>query len=137
MRLAAHADFKDRLIVQASRGKDPVSNFDPTALVTELSEAKADVKILKAAKETSDATITTLTSERDAANTKVTELTAELETAKTDLAAAKEESKADEAGAAVTFLRSILSNVLVAAGKEKPKDDELERKSDEEGTGVA
>src|SRR3546814_13701255 len=28
-------------------------------------------------------------------------------------------------GAAVTFLRSILSNVLVAAGKEKPKDDEL------------
>src|SRR3546814_15738044 len=44
---------------------------------------------------------------------------------KTDLAAAKEESKADEAGAAVTFLRSILSNVLVAAGKEKPKDDEL------------
>src|SRR3546814_14727459 len=60
MRLAAHADFKDRLIVQASRGEDPVSNFDPTALVTELSEAKADVKILKAAKETSDATITTL-----------------------------------------------------------------------------
>lgn len=125
MRLAAHADFKDRLIVQASRGEDPVSNFDPTALVTELSEAKADVKILNAAKEALDATITTLTRERDAANTKVTELTAELETAKTDLAKAKAESKADEASAAVTFLQSILSKVLVAAGKDEPKAEDL------------
>src|SRR3546814_10068024 len=91
----------------------------------ELSDAQPTVKCLKSAKQTSEPTITTLTSERDAADTKGTELTAALETAKTDLAAAKEESKADEAGAAVTFLRSILSNVLVAAGKEKPKDDEL------------
>jgi len=125
MRLAAHADFKDRLIVQASRGEDPVSNFDPTALVTELSEAKADVKILKAAKEAADATITTLTSERDSANTKVTELTAQLETAQADLAKAQTDSKADEAAAAVTFLQSVLSKVLVAAGKEAPKAEDL------------
>ncbi len=125
MRLAAHADFKDRLIVQASRGEDPVSNFDPTALVTELSEAKADVKILKAAKETADATITSLTSERDAATTKVTELEGQLEAAQAELAKAQSESKADEAAAAVTFLQSVLSKVLVAAGKEAPKAEDL------------
>lgn len=125
MRLAAHAEFKDRLIVQASRGEDPVSNFDPTALVTELSTAKAEVITLKAAKEAADATITQLTGDLATANTKVTELTGQLETAQTDLATAKAESKADEAGAAVTFLQSILSKVMVAAGKEAPKAEDL------------
>lgn len=125
MRLAAHASFKEDLIVRASRGEDPVSNFDPTALVTELSTAKAEAMTLKAAATAHEAAITSLTSERDAATTRVTELTASLETAQADLVTAKSESKADEAGAAVTFLQSILTNVTVALGKEKPKDDEL------------
>ncbi|WOF44354.1 hypothetical protein KNJ79_05325 [Sphingopyxis indica] len=125
MRLAAHAEFKDRLIVQASRGEDPVSNFDPTALVTELSDVKAEVKVLKAAKETFDATITSLTGERDTALTRVTELTAELETANTELETAKAESKIEEAAAALSFMQTIFCNLTVASGKEKPKDDEL------------
>lgn len=114
-RLAAQGfEDLDALIVRASLGEDHV---DTNKLITDLSDAKASVMTLTASVDTLTAarnvavaevaTLTSTVAERDAS---IVTLTAERDTA-------LEASRADEADAAITYLKSVLKGVRVAAGK--------------------
>lgn len=115
-RLAAQG-FKDldALVVRASLGEE---NVDINKLVADLSDVKADLK-------TANAEVTTLTAARDAAFGErdaqialVAERDQTIADLNTQLTAAKEASRADEADAAITYLKQVLTGVRTAAGKE-------------------
>jgi chromosome segregation ATPase len=117
-RLAAQG-FKDldALIVRASLGEDDV-NIDVNKLVADLSDVKAELK-------TSTASITALTARADAADAAlvasqgvVAERDATIADLNTQLEAANGASRADEAEAAITYLKDVLKGVRVASGKE-------------------
>lgn len=121
-RLAAQGFEKfDGLICQASSGEDTVSNVDVNKLITDLSDARADIKVR-------DGSITALTGERDAALAAVTAAEtardaalAAQTAAETALAAAsegEEDNGVEDRDAAISYLGAVLTNVRTASGKE-------------------
>lgn len=113
-RLAARGFEIEGLVCQASRGEDRV-NTDK--LVADLVDAQTKVGVLENA-------ATSHSTALEAANTRATELETQLTTAEeakveleTQLTAAKDESKADEADAAVAYLTKVLEKLHVAAGE--------------------
>jgi len=120
MRLAARG-FEDTslFLVQASQGVTNVT--DNTALITDLTNAKASVITLTADAVVNATSLAAANTAKDTAEALVASLTAERDTAVTDLAAAQALAAAAPAAdydAAVTFMQTTLSAVLVAAGKE-------------------
>lgn len=122
LRLAARGFEVDSLICQASRGEEVVS-FDPTTLVTQLSESQVRVGVLTSEKTALEGQVTSLISERDAANAQVATLTAEVADLQTQLtdAQAQPSNQADYA-AALSYLQDVYKNVLTASGAEVPAD---------------
>lgn len=117
-RLAAQG-FKDldALIVRASLGENDV-NIDVNKLVADLSDVKAELK-------TSTASIATLTARAEkaetdlaAAQTQLGERDSTIADLNTQLDAAKGATRADEADAAITYLKDVLTGVRTASGKE-------------------
>jgi hypothetical protein len=120
MRLAARG-FEDTslFLVQASQGVTDVT--DNTALITDLTNAKASVITLTASAVVAENAFTSLTADKATADALIVSLTSERDTAVTDLAAATAAADAAPAAdyaAAVTFMQTTLAAVLVAAGKE-------------------
>ena len=92
--LAARGFEVDRLFLQASKGEEDVSL---EAMMTQLSDTKADLKV-------SLKDVETLTASNTQLEGRVTELTGKVSTLETDLAAARADSKADQLATAETEL---------------------------------
>lgn len=92
--LAARGFEVDRLFLQASKGEEDV---DTTALMTQLTDAKADLKV-------SVAEVTTLKAANETLEVQVTELQGQVSTLTADLETAKAENKAEELETANTEL---------------------------------
>lgn len=127
LRLAARGFNTDGLIVRASRGEEVVTTpFDPSKLITDLSQSQAQVIVLTQSETALKGQVTELTAardtavaDRDAANARIAEL-------ETELAAAKEAPEsAAQLTEAVQFLQTTLSKVIVASGGEAPAADAL------------
>ncbi len=119
--LAARGFEVDRLFLQASKGEEDV---DTTALMTQLTDAKADLKV-------SAAEVTTLKAANETLTGEVTELRGQVETLTTDLKAARADNKAEELETANTELgeaKAVLGEMYVklatAAGETDVKAPE-------------
>ena len=112
--LAARGFEVDRLFLQASKGED---NVNVDGLMTQLTDAKADLKV-------ASGEVTTLKAAKETLEGQVTELQGQVDTLTTDLATAKAESKAEELetattelGEAKTVLVEMFTKLATAAGK--------------------
>lgn len=118
-RLAAKGFELDGLVCRASAGV--INPMNTEKLTADLVEARTQVGVLEAAATQHEAQLTAANSARDEALEQVTSLTAERDELQTQLTAAKEESRSDEADAAVVYLTSVLTKLHTAAG-ETPSD---------------
>jgi regulator of replication initiation timing len=116
--LAAKGMEIDKLYLSASRGE---LNVDIDALVTNLSDVKAELKVTSKEVEALKLSSTTLTEENTSLKTKVGEL-------ETELTAAKDASKETELAAATTelteaktILGALFVKLAVASGETDPK----------------
>lgn len=105
-RLQARGFDTESLIVRASKGEHEVS-FDTNALITQLTESQASVIDLTRRHAAAEAQVTSLTAERDTAVARVAEL-------ETELSTAKQGSRADEAEAALAFLKDVRAKLAAA-----------------------
>lgn len=113
--LAARGFEVDRLFLQASKGEN---NVDINALMTELTDSKADLKV-------ASGTVATLTAANETLTTEKTELQSRVETLETELATAKAESKVEELetvnadlAAAKELLTAMYTKLAVASGEQ-------------------
>lgn len=121
LRLVARGFDQNSLLVQATRGVSPVAEFDTSAFVTELTNAKVGVATLTLERDGARATVTTLTADVDRLTTEL----AAAETAREAAVTALAEAGANETEAAVTFMRAQLQKLTVAKGEAEPALDTL------------
>jgi len=116
--LAAKGVQIDKLYLSASRGE---LNVDIDALVTNLSDTKADLKVAMGKLETLEAANTQLSADKTELQGKVSSLETELSEAKAASKATELEAASAELAAAKELLTEIFTKLAVAAGEKEPK----------------
>jgi len=101
--------------------KEP--SMDLTALVNDLTTAKASIQVKDGELATAKTTIEALNAEVKGLNTQVTELTAKADGSKVPELEASLKTTKETADAAVAFIRTEADRLAVAAGLTKPADD--------------
>lgn len=119
-RLAAAGYELDSLVVQASRGE---SNIMDPKFITELSDAKAAVKLAEAKEETLNLQLTAATEKADGLEAQLTEANEQVTKLTADLEEAKGKSRTEDADAAVTYLTDVLVKLSAANGTELKAED--------------
>lgn len=112
--LAAQGFEVDRLFLQASKGEEDVN---VEALMTQLTDTKADLKVASGEVTALKASVETLTTENTELSTQVTTLTTELEAAKADNKAAELETVNAELSEAKTVMGEMYVKLATAAGE--------------------
>jgi hypothetical protein len=113
-RLAARGFEIDRLVCQASRGEDQV---DVSKLTADLIDAKTQVGVLEAAAQSHETALTAANTRAGDLETQLTAANEQISTLTSERDTAREESRSDDAEAAVEWLKASLTKLLTAAGK--------------------
>jgi hypothetical protein len=122
--LVASGKQPELITLHASTSITPKENqMDLTALVADLTTAKASVQVKESELTAANATIATLTTEKTGLEAKVAELTIAADANGVAPLQAKLTAAEAQATAALSFVRTEAERLAVAAGAEKPAAD--------------